>query len=719
MTELQFLNRLDVLSLLQMLPRTFASGLVNHKAFSFYYFSASPRGKQLLGLFQRLGWMRGQEPEYSYFDVKDGDGAHVFLSARELDQLPICKDARTTVFENSGMVKQLSKRFDKERLVLYLEKALAEELSQVLLHIQIASWIARSQNSIEDSRTRALAVIHLPKSPWISLIQEYAQNTNVDVRGYRWHPPAIRLPMRGVRGTIGALIRSGFKFTLSRKVSTSHPDNRISVNSLVSSNHPDRLPFMVAVPYTGKGLTLDPSQNSDLFWYPFVNLKPNQLLVYVFRNADLLDDEAHRTLNKNHIKSTVLGGSGNHATSLPVWPRTAHIRGLIHIIRSDWRQILTLIWGTLKLRSSDRWISSNMFRFVASYFYWRWFFASHEIKIHVDCSDWLRGRIASDQAIADLGGFSISYQRSYEAFPTVYRSSTCDVHFSFSSDWLENERLSRSWVFQYISDGYVHDYAFSRVEGRSRELRNKLTTHGAQFVICFLDEGSIDDGKSGPTHEICADDYRFLLENLLADPSLGLIFKPKKASTIRQRLGNVSELLDAALATGRCHIYDDGGATATGTLPCEASMSADLSIGLLVGSTAALESALAGSKVLLLDREYVPYHPLYKLGLGKVVFRDWDSIWKELSYFRRDSSLVPGFGDWSPIADSLDSFRDGKAAERMGSYIKSLCEGLSNNLPRDEIIRLAENEFSNTWGPDKITNLRITDTREPAVAKAR
>ena len=83
---------------------------------------------------------------------------------------------------------------------------------------------------------------------------------------------------------------------------------------------------MAAVPYIGKGLTLDLSKNSDLFWYPFANLRADQLLVYVFRNADRLDEAAHRELRRDPIRATVMGGAGNHDLSVPVWPRTSHLR---------------------------------------------------------------------------------------------------------------------------------------------------------------------------------------------------------------------------------------------------------------------------------------------------------------------------------------------------------------------------------------------------------
>jgi hypothetical protein len=187
---------------------------------------------------------------------------------------------------------------------------------------------------------------------------------------------------------------------------------------------------------------------------------------------------------------------------------------------------------------------------------------------------------------------------------------------------------------------------------------------------------------------------------------LGLVFKPKKAANLRMRLGPVAGLLDEALATGRCYIYEEGGTVATEALPCEASAAADVTIGILSASTAALECALSGTPTLLIDREAVTYHPLYALEDGRVVFKSWDSLWSALSHFRRDPASLPRFGDWSPTLSTLDSFRDGRAAERMGQYIHWLCQGLAQGMTRDRAMEHARSKYVASWGEDKVADLR-------------
>ena len=165
------------------------------------------------------------------------------------------------------------------------------------------------------------------------------------------------------------------------------------------------------------------------------------------------------------------------------------------------------------------------------------------------------------------------------------------------------------------------------------------------------------------------------------------------------------------MGTGRCYVHKEG-IVATDMLPCEASAAADVTIALLYGSTAALDSALFGTPTVLLDREWQPYHPLYALGEGRVVFKDWDNLWEALAGYRRDPTSAHGFGDWAPTLYELEEFRDGDAAKRMGEYIGWLCEGLAQGLTREETLVLAHKRYTQLWGSDKVTNLR-TDVASP------
>ena len=223
---------------------------------------------------------------------------------------------------------------------------------------------------------------------------------------------------------------------------------------------------------------------------------------------------------------------------------------------------------------------------------------------------------------------------------------------------------------------------------------------GARFIVCFFDENSLDDKKRGPSHEYCAQDYHFLLDEFIRDPELGLIFKPKQPSTMRRRFGQLVDRIEAAIASGRCIYIGEGveeGISVPSMLPCEVSGAADMTIGILHGSTAATESVLAGGRALLLDREGYFSHPMCHTK-GTITFLDWHSLWEALSGFRKFPDAFSKVGDWSRLLPEIDSFRDGRASQRMGNYIGWLAESISNGDSRDEAMLKAKSRFESLWG---------------------
>jgi hypothetical protein len=129
--------------------------------------------------------------------------------------------------------------------------------------------------------------------------------------------------------------------------------------------------------------------------------------------------------------------------------------------------------------------------------------------------------------------------------------------------------------------------------------------------------------------------------------------------------------------------------------------------GHLCAATAGAESALAGVPTLCMDREGWALSPLYRLGVGRVVFTDWGRLWNAcLEHWNRPGG-VPGLGDWSPLLDELDPFRDGRAAERMGTYLQWLLEGFNACLYRDTVLADAAQRYAATWGKEKVSHVNM------------
>ena len=117
---------------------------------------------------------------------------------------------------------------------------------------------------------------------------------------------------------------------------------------------------------------------------------------------------------------------------------------------------------------------------------------------------------------------------------------------------------------------------------------------------------------------------------------------------------------------------------------------------------------MAGVPTVLLDDDGWKMSPLYALGLGSVVFDDWEALWHTWQENSTSPGAVPGFADWSPILDEIDPFRDGRAAERMGTFLKWMMEGFSAGQPREAVLAQAADRYRRAWGEDKISTIRPT-----------
>lgn len=676
-------SRLSLATWVRLAPALIAARLRSRRPLPLAYFEATRAGLVMLALLSRLRLAVGSPADFSYVDVLLPDGSLAGPRVRAEDSLAFSAAVSADLFDGHAVLHRCSAT--DARTMLFLERCLAESVTPVLMEITVAGWLGREQRRPRGGAT----VLVTSRPPWVRQLERYARERGVTLKYDRWSIGRPNLKLSDAGRLLGLAWRVA-RARLQRLTRRGH-------TPVAAAPREPACQPVVAVSYQGKGVGLDPGRNSDLFWVPFAEFAPGQALLYFSAPDDPLDTSKLHTLNAHAIR-TVAISPGAAAGAVPMWRRAPDYTALWKRIRRLARAAVT--WPRRGLRLQC-WLVLNLAYLSLRVSLWRSFFAQHRVRINVDYADWVIDRLAADVALAELGGVSVSFQRSDEPVPHLHRARAVDVHFAFGSGQVAIERASRSSIGEFVISGYPFDQAFERVKANASALRHRLEAHGARFVVCFFDENSVSDARRGPTHAYRAENYRFLLERLLADPTLGLVFKPKKASTLRARLGDHVRLLDRALVTGRCVLFEEG-QVATPVLPCEASQAADIAIGLLFASTAAFESALAGTRTLFLDRERVLDHPLYELGSGRVVFADWPSLWRALEAYRRDPRSQPGFGIWSPTIERLDPYRDGYAALRIGRYIGWLARALSAGAPPAQAMAVASRKFADRWGADMI-----------------
>jgi len=555
---------------------------------------------------------------------------------------------------------------------------------RALFLVQVFAWHMRKMR--EDRAT-----VFLEARPWFRTIIRYGEGLGLAVKpvprtlarkdlSLEMFPPALFWALRSIRDNIQHL-RFG------------------SQGKHVPRRAPQAGPARLAVEYSGYFNLTRPECYSEFFFWQASDLPAERLLTLFNQPGDPIDSQRHGQLEKEHIGSVALTSLATDTPAIPLhtfWPRHRH--GLRYPAASG-------------KGLEGHWLRRQVETYSFQREYWRDLFLRENVRLFTTWYRFDGAHCAIADAIKSVGGIMTVYQRACQPDASPEVGIYSDVAFGYAPMDADVDRRSGSMVQYHVAVGYFGDHRFPLLKAQATEVRRQLESHGARFVIAFFDENSASDERWQTGHRFQSENYEFLLEKMLADPSLGLVLKPKVPVSLKKRLGRVADLLDQALATGRCFLYQEG--TIQGTYPpAAAAMAADIAVhGHLCAATAALEAALAGTPTLLLDREGWHVSDMYGLGVGRVVFKSWPELWEALCA-TRTHGIHAGIGDWSPMLDKLDPFRDGRAAERLGNYLHWLIEGLNRGLDRERVMADAATRYCELWGADKVREVGDLNMKE-------
>ena len=232
-------------------------------------------------------------------------------------------------------------------------------------------------------------------------------------------------------------------------------------------------------------------------------------------------------------------------------------------------------------------------------------FKKFNSKIYATHLKWNTSHIIANDAIKELGGVSAIWQTSFYEFMELEASVYSDILFCFSSNSSKIEKLNGSAIKYVIGVGYVFDFNFNSAKLNARKIKHYLNKNNARKIISIFDGGSSADERWGVGNTNLQKDYQFLLEKVLVENWLGLIIKSKRPGSLRHRLGDVSEILDSAMRTGRCYFSEDSdhGDKNLSIRPADVAYAPTRpSIWCMYAGSAGLEAALTGTPTLLLDK---------------------------------------------------------------------------------------------------------------------
>ena len=336
--------------------------------------------------------------------------------------------------------------------------------------------------------------------------------------------------------------------------------------------------------------------------------------------------------------------------------------------------------------------------------YWHAFFADNNVRIYYDVTESGQDNIIKNIALDLLGGCSIGKERSvlcnHKGLHLGYYPNS--IFFTWGKQSAERLLNTNNSKDNVLISGFPYGSNFGEIKKSSLELKQKLFKKGARFIVCLLDNMHNMNRSLGQNiyTPYLVKFYKVFLNWALEDKNVGLIIKSKKP-VVLENLPEIRPLLIQAEDTGRCYRLPDE----LGTQPSLAGFASDMAVS--IGNTlssALIEVVLTGTRGIYYDCTNLrPYEgKLYEWGHEKVIFDDIDKMMEALKRFKENPDSEPEVGDWSSHIDELDPFRDGRGADRIGTYMRWLLEGFNKGRSRDEAVEEANKLYADMWGGDKI-----------------
>ena len=99
-------------------------------------------------------------------------------------------------------------------------------------------------------------------------------------------------------------------------------------------------------------------------------------------------------------------------------------------------------------------------------------------------------------------------------------------------------------------------------------------------------------------------------------------------------------------------------------------------------------------------------YTIFNIGIAiqlNIIFTNWKDAINFIIEDFKTTKKNNKFGMWpAEFLNEIDQFRDGKAAFRMGNYLKSLIDGFNSGLKRDDVLSMAAEKYICLYGKDKI-----------------
>ncbi|MBF0216006.1 MAG: hypothetical protein HQL30_03315 [Candidatus Omnitrophica bacterium] len=647
-----------------------------------YYFYSSKVLDLLVGIVGNNWRLKRITPKLS--EVRENENGRSYYVRLDVMLLELTKKGYA-VFSEDPLVKCCCGIFGQREFELYLEKYLGGLIKTPLLEVLFIKWFFDKAGY--EGRTFFVTVKKINKL----LLGDYSR-TKFNV--YIEYSFSLSECAKNIAFFCSKII------DLAGKVARALFNSGVSAFGK-ASNGERETNGVIGVNYTGIGITFEPDRRCDFPWLQRCNVPEGKVLVYFRRKNVPVTGEMLALLRSRGIRYLKLLHDEAVDKKIPSYRASGIFLG--KIMNCAGSIFPFMVKSILRQGGHPGVLTAPIIDFISAYSLAHDYFRTNKIIINIDRMDVVYSRVAERLALVECGGINISYQLSNAIFPALIYGTNADVMFLFGpankKAFVGSGMLSENILYC----GYLTDYSFQHVDENAGILRRRMMGKGAKFIVSYFDEHASDSMFSMTSSLVGTKVYQELFEYVFKTPEVGLICSPKNASGLVERLPGLRGPLEKIKECGRIY-FDPGRGYKPNVYPVEYGKASDIVITLLAGGTVGLENLLAGNRTIFLDLEGCYEYPEYLWGKDVIVFDNIDVMLDKVEGLRNGRKDCLDIGDikYYKDIDSRDPFRDGRAAERMGSYIGHLYEKMSSGNTRDTAISYANEKYVEKWGRDSI-----------------
>ena len=434
----------------------------------------------------------------------------------------------------------------------------------------------------------------------------------------------------------------------------------------------------------------------DCFWLKDSQIDPET--IYYFEERKPFAENVEY-LTQNKIRRA-------HIVNNPVeWFKNPNRSG-------ETRQLLSADWGNIKKSlgsylaqwfkgvafydSEHKWKTLMLLQLQISYELWKNVFQQLGIKLLISLSDIDSMNSAKKMAANFSNGVVLGGHLSNHPLYNVSTERFYHVAFAWGPHF-HSHIFGRYPYRSVISTGYYLDYKFKDHYVKAKKIRMKYSN---KFILTFMDNHFYQDFACSV--ETIQKVYKLFFDIIDSCPQVILFVKTKRAELFN-RTRKVVFTIDNYIRSGKIVPFINDADTNQPYKPACIALASDLVIGLGI-SSAATESQFAGVPSFHFDLACTENNGFAKNGLGTIVFQSVESM-REAIERQINPETALSYEEIDRFYNDLDPFRDERAAERIGSYLRWLLDGFNAGLSRETAMVDAAERYCSTWGHDKIVSL--------------